>query len=170
MSDKYQMQEEITAIISTLRSLESNAKKSGKLALKEASGILVSAIKARAPQSLQKHSRYSQGIRRAGPGYGKKVATYSPGNLKRSIKTLDFKRSNAVFVGPNLAKGAAKGNFSGNRTDAYYAGMVNSGTEKMAGKYFVESAEVAAGAQTLRFATELLRREVDKFIQKKGLV
>lgn len=170
MSDKYAMQEEINVLVRTLKELGKEAQKAGKGALKDASGILVSAIKARVPQSTRKHSRYKPEFKRAGPGYGEKVATYSPGNLKRSIKTLLFRRSKAVFVGANLAKGAVSGNFAGNRTDAYYAGMVNSGTKKMAGKYFVESAEVAAGAQTLRFATELLRREVDKFIQKKGLV
>ena len=67
------------------------------------------------------HKRYSA---------GKVIATYQPGNLRRSIKVFATKTMKTkLLVGPKRAKGSAKGEYGGSRTDPYYAHMVNYGTK-----------------------------------------
>lgn len=170
MSEIQLMQAEVTALVKKLESVGEHGRKASRDAFRQAGGLLVSAIQGRAPVSDRPHYRYApSGSRRAKKGSGKRLATYVPGNLKRSFKILTFRRSEAVFVGPKLAKGNAVGRFVGARTDAYYAGMVEAGTRRMSGRYFVSQAEAAAGQQTLRAAAELLRREIDNHITKIGL-
>lgn len=169
MSDIQLMQAEVTALVTKLEAIGYHGRKASKDAFRQAGGILIAAIQGRAPVSDKPHYRYASGTRRAAPGAGKRIATYAPGNLRRSIKILALRRTNAVFIGPKLAKGSASGTFAGARTDAFYAGMLEAGTRRMAGRYFVATAEVAASAQTLRFASELLRRSINSFANKQGL-
>jgi HK97 gp10 family phage protein len=69
---------------------------------------------------------------------GDLAATYYPGNLRRSIKTIVFRNNNTdVFVGPKVRKGQARGDFKGNRVDAYYAHMVEKGTSKQPPQFFM---------------------------------
>lgn len=161
-------QREINDLIKALRKVSETAKKQSQNAFREAAGPLISAIKARAPQSEKAHSRYStsklSGKVRAPKGGGNIVATYQPGNLQRSFKTLTFRKSAAVFVGPNLAKSNKKGVFAGARTDAYYAHWVEFGApaQNIPATPFVRPAVDAAGDLTLRLASELLKREIQK--------
>lgn len=102
---------------------------------------LASAAESAAPKGRKIHRRYSTSkvnkAIRAPKGMGTVVATYSPGNLARSMQVLKLRRTkSAVIVGANLTKGSAKGNFSGMRTDGYYLHMVEGGTNKWAGKPF----------------------------------
>lgn len=169
MSDVQLMQAEIGVLVAKLEAIGDHGRKAAKAAFKDAGSILIAAIQGRAPVSDRPHYRYASSGRRAAPGKGKRVATYAPGNLRRSFKILPLRRTQAVFIGPKVAKGSASGTFVGARTDAFYAAMVEFGTRRMAGRYFVTTAEVAAGAQTLRVATELLRRAVNSHAQKQGL-
>jgi len=172
MSD-LQLQAEITLLAQKLRSIGEHGRKASKAAFQEAGGILIAAIQARAPVSDKVHYRYStpkiSGKARAPKGSGRRVASYAPGNLKRSFKVLPFRRTNAVFIGPKVAKGNATGSFVGVRTDAYYAGMVEAGTRRTPARRFVAAAEQAAGGQTLRFAAELIRRQIQFHAKTKGL-
>ena len=102
---------------------------------------LASAAESAAPKGRIVHRRYSTAkvnkSMRAPKGMGTVVATYSPGNLARSMQVLKLRRvKSGVIVGANLAKGSAKGNFGGTRTDGYYLHMVEGGTNKWAGKPF----------------------------------
>ena len=169
MSDVQLMQAEINVLVTKLNALGEHARKASKEAFQQAGGILIAAIQGRAPVSDRPHHRYAPGARRAANGAGKRVATYAPGNLRRSFKILPLRRTLAVFVGPKVAKGNATGSFVGVRTDAYYAGMVEAGTKRMSGRHFVAAAETAAGGPTLRFASELLKRHINSFAQKQGL-
>jgi HK97 gp10 family phage protein len=160
-------QRELTHLIKQLRKVSDTAKKQSQKAFKEAAGPLVSAIKARAPQSEKSHHRYntsklSKSIR-APKGMGNIVATYQPGNLGRSFKTLTFRRSAAVFVGAKLAKGNNKGTFAGARTDGYYAHWVEYGApgQNVPASPFVRPAVDAAGDLVLRIATDILKREIE---------
>lgn len=160
-------QRELTHLIKQLRKVSDTAKKQSQKAFKEAAGPLVSAIQARAPQSEKAHHRYntsklSKSIR-APKGMGNIVATYQPGNLGRSFKTLTFRRSAAVFVGAKLAKGNNKGTFAGARTDGYYAHWVEYGApgQNVAASPFVRPAVDAAGDLVLRIATDILKREIE---------
>lgn len=160
-------QRELTHLIKQLRKVSDTAKKQSQKAFKEAAGPLVSAIQARAPQSEKAHHRYntsklSKSIR-APKGMGNIVATYQPGNLGRSFKTLTFRRSAAVFVGAKLAKGNNKGTFAGARTDGYYAHWMEYGApgQNVPASPFVRPAVDAAGDLVLRIATDILKREIE---------
>jgi HK97 gp10 family phage protein len=73
--------------------------------------------------SKEPHKRYKA---------GKVIATYEPGNLRRSIKIRRRKRDGKTMIGPTaLKKGKANGTYSGRRVDAYYASFVNNGTRFM---------------------------------------
>lgn len=168
-----QLQREINDLIRKLQGLSKEVKKDSQDAFQEAAGPLVSAIKARAPQSEKPHYRYGTakiaGGIRAPKGSGQIVATYMPGNLQRSFKTLKFRRSAAVFIGPNLAKGNKTGLFAGARTDAYYAHMVEFGTATTPPQPFVRPAVAAAGGITLRLATELLKRKIESYARANAV-
>lgn len=168
-----QLQREINDLIRKLQGLTDEVKKESQEAFREAAGPLVSAIKARAPQSDAPHYRYGTakiaGGIRAPKGSGQVVATYMPGNLQRSFRTLKFRRSAAVFVGPNLAKSNKTGTFAGARTDAYYAHMVEFGTINQPPRPFVRPAVAAAGGLTLRLATELLKRKIIAYGRKNAV-
>lgn len=96
-----------------------------------------SAAEASAPKSKAIHYRYNTAKLtkkiRAPKGSGNKVASYTPGNLGRSINVLKFSRAKSkVFVGAKLAR-RATGNFSGRRTDGYYMHFTEKGTKNQGG-------------------------------------
>jgi len=162
------IQGEVNELMRKLRAVSDNAKKKSQTVFKESAGLLISAIKGRAPISEKAHSRYStpkaSGRIRAPHGQGRIVATYNPGNLGRSFRTLIFRQSAAVFVGAKLAKENYTGLFSGGRTDGYYAHWMEYGAPGagIPAQPFVRPAVDAAGGITLRFAAELLKREILK--------
>jgi hypothetical protein len=163
-----ELAEEIASLKRKLFSISETAKKQSQKAFKEASPILISAIQGRAAQSEAAHYRYDtpkvSNKLRAPNGSGRIVATYMPGNLKRSFKALIFGRSAAVHVGPKLDKRGSGGVFSGGRVDGYYAHWMEYGAPEAGIKPtpFVRPAVDAAGMTTLRFAAELLKREITK--------
>lgn len=148
------IQSEVNDLLRKLRRVSNTAKRDSQRAFKEAAVPLISAIRGRAPQSDEPHSRYSG---------GQIVATYYPGNLRRAFRTLTFRRSAAVFVGPKLDKGGAGGEFRGARADAYYAHWIEFGAPAagLSPRPFVKPAVDAAGGLTLRLATEFLKRKIE---------
>ena len=148
------VQEEINDLIRKLRRVSTIAKQESQQAFKDAAPVLVSAIRGRAPESDVPHSRYNG---------GRLVATYYPGNLRRAFRTLVFRRSAAVFVGPKLDKAGSGGDFKGNRTDGYYAHWVEFGAPAagLPPRPFVKPAADAAGPLVLRLATEFLKRKIE---------
>lgn len=101
------------------------------------------AAEASAPKSRKVHYRYSTAKAsskiRAPKGSGTKVATYTPGNLGRSINVLKFRMAKSkVFIGAKLV-GSAKGLFSGRRTDGYYMHFTEEGTKNMSGTHWFRS-------------------------------
>lgn len=154
------VQKEIDELVRKLRKVSDRAKTDSRAAFREAAPVLISAIQGRAPQSDAPHHRYSG---------GKIKATYYPGNLKRSIKALTFRRSAAIFVGPRLDKAGSAGDFKGVRTDGYYAHWMEFGAPAagIPPRPFVKPAVQAAGGLTLRLATVFLKRKIDTYA--KGL-
>lgn len=149
------LQKEINELTAKLRKISLNAKKDSQAIFKQAAGPLVSAIQGRAPESDAPHGYYDG---------GKLKATFYPGNLKRSFKTLIFRQSPAVFVGPKVDKRTPSGDYKGARASGYYAHWVEFGApgSGIPPRPFVKPAVQAAGAVTLRIATELLKREIEK--------
>ena len=83
--------------------------------------------------------------------------------MRRAFRTLQFRRSAAIFVGPKIDKSGSGGEFKGRRTDAYYAHFVEFGAPAagLPPRPFVKPAVDAAGPLTLRLATEFLKRKID---------
>lgn len=112
-------------------------RKGAKVLQKEMKSIIKTEAKKTQPRPFTQ--RYKK-------GGGSVQATYYRGNLMRSIKVLNFKRSSAVFVGTKISKkGEGGGIFKGRRVDGYYAHMVNNGTEHFQGIHFLERASNAKG-------------------------
>lgn len=159
---------EIEQLKKKLGAISTTTKKQSQAAFKQAAPILISAIQGRAPQSDEPHYRYNtpkiSGNLRAPNGMGKIVATYMPGNLKRSFKTLVFRKSASIYVGPKVDKRGSGGKFSGARTDGYYAHWMEYGAPEIGlqPRPFVRPAVDASGATTLRLATQILKRELEK--------
>jgi len=147
-------QAEINDLIRKLYRVSDTAKRASQQAFREAAPVLISAIQARAPESGEPHNRYSG---------GQVKATYYPGNLRRAFRTLQFRRSAAIFVGPRLDKSGSGGEFRGSRADAYYAHWVEFGAPAagLPPNPFVKPAADAVGAFTLRLATEFLKRKIE---------
>lgn len=147
----------IQALITHLKRLEPAVAKPGQQDLVDASKLLVAVVQSKTPVGQRPHSRYKGQKKRSRRGNGQIVATYQPGNLKRSFRTLRFRRSEAVFVGPKLG---------GKLADGYYAHMVEQGTVHQRAQYFVKSAYDAAGAKTLDFAVKLLEKRIASHLSK----
>lgn len=116
---------------------------------------VVEAARKLAPESKAIHYRYSK---------GQKVATFYPGNLRRSImditqrrKSLQRKTTNAI-IGPYiLSRGsAATGVFKGARVDPYYAQFIY-GSAKAFGSKVMVRALIETRGQVL----DLMRKAVD---------
>lgn len=146
------LQEEINALVLRLRRISGDAKKESREAFKVAAVPLISAIQAGAPVSAESHSRYKG---------GQIVATYMPGNLRRSVRTLLFGRSSAVFVGPKLGKGK-QGIFSGNKVDGYYAHWMEYGAPEagIAPRPFIAPAVASTKGTVLRIAIAELKKKI----------
>lgn len=142
---------EVNALFSEFVQISKNVRRDRMAILTASSKILVNEVKSRAPVGSVIHKRYStpkiNKLRRAKRGSGVVVATYMPGNLRFSIKTMRFKQSkSAVFVGALLQKGRGGGihNSSAN-TDGYYAHMIERGTKKTNERPFIAPAVSAVG-------------------------
>lgn len=154
------LQSELNQVISRLKKLEPGVRKGAQKDLEEASKILVAAVKGKTPIGNKVHKRYPRrNGRKSAKGSGRVVATYRPGNLQRSIKTLKFRRSEAVFVGPKLG---------GKAIDGYYAHFVEDGTIYQASQKFVAGAVATAGPQTLKAASALIARRIDAIARQNG--
>ena len=146
------IQEEVDMAIKKLYKVSARARVDSRAALRSGAKPLIASARAKAPQSDELHHRYLG---------GKKVATYHPGNLRRSIRALTFRRSGAVFVGPRLNK--STGDFKGNRVDGYYAHMVEFGTIYQRPQPFMRPTAREAGPAALKIAVTELTKKIEKY-------
>jgi HK97 gp10 family phage protein len=142
------MKREAADIVRRLEGYAKELNREKKGMLREAAKPLVMAARNNAPVGTKVHYRYSQGA---------VVAEYYPGNLKRSVRVLDLKKSPDVFVGPKVTKGS-KGTFKGARTDAYYAHMVEYGTSNTPAQPFMRPAWSATEGEVKRRVELALRQ------------
>jgi HK97 gp10 family phage protein len=152
------IQDEINDLVRKIRAISDSAKKDSQKAFKIAAKPLIEEIQRRAPVSDEPHKRYLS---------GQVVATYYPGNLKRSIKTLIFRRSAAVFVGPKMSQDS-KGEFRSSKTDGYYAHLLEF-EYGLGGKLpqpFIRPGAAAAGPATLRIAVRELKNTIDNYARR----
>ena len=165
-----QLQKEINDAIAAIRGVSKSAGRSVKRALTIASAPLIDEIQSRAPVSDAVHYRYdtpkaAKNIR-APKGSGRIKASYAPGNLERSFDVLRLRRTkNAVIVGPEYDKSGSGGNFTGERTDGYYAwwqefGAPNAG---IVPRPFIGPARQAVGGEVRKIAAEELKKAIERY-------
>lgn len=146
-----------------LKSLDKNERKKilrkGAIPIREDARSLV-------PEANDYVYRYSTpkvfGKLRAPKGSGKIAATYVPGNLRKSIQTLSFRRSSDVFVGPRTTK--SKSGVFGRTTstvDPYYAHMIHNGTVHQPGQPFMTLAFQAKKHEALRIIRDELKKKIE---------
>ena len=107
---------EIEAIARKMqKSVKDFEKKDRRSLLRAAAGPVRKAVKRKTPVSKYGHTRYS----------GSKKIKYNPGNLRRSMKVLVFRRSPDVFVGPKWGgkTGSSEYGGVGQPVDGYYYAM-----------------------------------------------
>lgn len=156
------MQAQINNLISLLQEIDPKTRKVGQDDMAQAAQLLAAAIKGRVPIGQRAtHSSYrkSLGGKKAGKGKGIKGATFKAGNLRKSFRVLRFRRSSAAFVGPSLGRKT--------KADGYYASWVEFGPSHLpnyTGRGYVAAGVAAAGATTLRLATQLLGQRIDNII------
>lgn len=122
--------------------------------LKSAARPTLKAAKREAPVSQAPHHRYSN---------GKIVATYEPGNLRKSLGVITVKdRKNAsIIVAP---RAGAKRKF-----DGYYAHMVHEGTVNQPANPFMERAFAQTKGQVSNDAARRTAKVVQRQINQLSL-
>lgn len=180
------LNQQLNKLVRSLQEIDKEVKKAALPALTKAARPIVTAARNNADTSEEIHFRYNtsklvKGIR-APKGSGQIVATYRPGNLKGSIKTMRFRRSNnAVFVGPVVSR-SGTGSFgptstyeggiipSNARSDGYYARWVEFGAPAigLAPNPFMKPAADQAGGTALRLAVVELKAAIEAAGRKQG--
>jgi len=146
-------------------------KKVGKMnvtkELQQASRPLV--VHARSNVRIKKdnkpHDRYNKD--------GEVVATYYPGNLKRSIKFLDHMAGPVtVFVGPEVGRYSKKGttgNFKDMRVDGWYAHFIHEGYGNNTANPFMTEAYEATKIGVLTNSIKNVSYVIDDIIDKHSI-
>lgn len=155
--DAADWQKQVNEAVKTLEKLTFNFEKERRGMLESAAQIVISEVQLRAPVGDTVHVRYPslpKGAKKAGKGYGRPVAVYYPGNLKRSFGILKLRKTDAVIVGAMLKRaGQTKGSFSGRRADGYYLGFVEYdvefGNRSKAARPFVRPAYISAAPRVI---------------------
>ena len=121
-------------------------------AMKEAGEILVKSMKAKVRVSNRVLYRYSN---------KKIVATYYPGNLKRSIKVLDHMadRRNAYVGIERQPRAKGKGVFTGDNADGWYARFEEYGPK---GKPFMRPAIMETEGQIFKKLEAYIARQAQR--------
>lgn len=132
-----------------------------------------SSAESAAPKSKAVHFRYNTSKLtkklRAPKGFGNKVASYSPGNLGRSMNVLKFSRAKSkVFVGAKVAR-RATGNFSGRRVDGYYMHMIERGTKNAPGKEFFHPSWERSKSRVYSIMAKEFERLAKQFEQQNAI-
>jgi len=173
MNNTAAIQKEIDTAVKKLNGLlKQFDRKTQQKILKPGAKMLATAAKNNIPDSDEPHFRYStakvfDGLR-APKGKGNVVAVYHPGNLRRSIKTLIFRKSNALFVGPKVSKNKT-GSFKGGRTDGYYAHFMEFGTVNFPGISYMRRAVDSTTSGIIASITKEVTEQVEKYKQNNNL-
>ena len=166
-----QVERELRIIKNNLKKLGKEFDKKGQQKILRSGALVIKkAVKAASPKSKKTHFRYNSAkldkSKRAAKGSGQVEASYEPGNFERSISTMTFRKSSAVFVGPKIAKGNKNGHFSGNRVDGYYAHMVEIGTVNYSGKHPIRTGYEASKGLSIKAIENKGKKVVRKFTKK----
>lgn len=129
--------------------------------LTKAAQPLVDAARELAPQSERVHYDY-------GKSSGDHRITYYPGNLKKSIRVLEFRKSPSVFVGPKVVKKARAKAYGRNErnVNAFYASMVEFGTARTSAQPYMRPALDRTKGTILMVAEREFRKVVQEYARR----
>lgn len=170
-------------------------KKDQQKILRRAARPVVKASRRMAPVSDEKHYRYkrrrgnfekaarravssrrkSSHRKRSARGSRREIdaskieAVYFPTNLQKALRSLTFRRSRAVFVGPKIGTsvGVKEYGKTAAKVDAYYAAMIYGSAERFRARILepaLNAGRAAAIAEAQKMRTAILDRAA-----KKGL-
>ena len=142
---------EIREAVRRLNEIPGYIDKERKNLLKYAAEPFLEAAKRNVPKSGQTHKRYKNGV---------VVAEYKPGNLRRSLRFLPFRRTKSVFIGPVLQKSGRAG------VDGYYAHFVEYGTVHSPAKPYMRPAFVEQEGNVLQRMRLVLSKRVKSWQTK----
>ena len=168
------LKSELDAVIRKLEALPGVIAEKRKDILEYAAIPIVDAASSLAPMGTRVHYTYdtpkADRGKRAAKGSGRIRGTYYPGNLRKAVNILrKLRQSSAVFVGQNETK-SGKGAFGqGVRVNAFYAAMVEYGTQNMAAKPFMRPGFAKGGPQAKRRIELGLIQLMRKYKQGTGL-
>ena len=169
------MQKEINEAIKKLRLLPFLyfSKIEKRKILRQAAKPLIQAARNNIGDSDEPHYRYKTSKAssnfKAPKGSGNVIAVYHPGNLRKSIRVLTFRKSSDIFVGPKLAKRGSGGHYKGNTVDGYYAAFMEFGTRHMAGSAYMRRAVPVATTAVQRIIIDETKKTIDKFVIKNKI-
>ena len=157
---KMTLSADVKAILKTLKQLPIDVKKERKRILRKAAKPMVASAQQKAPV-LRTRRRVTVTLK------GGEKVTYYPGNLRLSLKTLEFRKSQAVFVGPKVVKrrrGGEEYGKSRGKVDAFYAAMIEYGTRQMPAQPYMRPAYDSTKGEVVR----IIRAEVEKLVSEFG--
>ena len=142
-------------VVRKFRNLPENIRKAEtEKVFRAASRQMLKALRAAAPVANKVIKRYSG---------GKVAATYTPGNLGRSIGYLPTKDKMKFYTRITPLVGYKRKN------DGYYAHFIEGGTDKMTPKpWFHNTANQQKGA-TVNAMGVSMQKIIDRYFKKKGL-
>jgi HK97 gp10 family phage protein len=149
-------------------------KKERKKVLRKAAKPLIEAAQNNISDSNEPHFRYktskASNKMKAPKGKGNVIAVYHPGNLRKSIKALTFRRSGDVFVGPRVAKRGSGGHYGkGSRIDGYYAAFMEFGTKDFPGTGYMRRAVPTATQKVQNIIIQETKKKVEQFARKNKI-
>lgn len=147
--------------------------KERKKFLTKAAKPLRDAARANISDSDDTHFRYKTAKLEAGKkapkGSGNVIAAYVPGNLRKSIKFKNFRRSAAMFIGPVTSKTGSGIFGQGARVDGYYAHYLEFGTKYYSGiGYMRRAVDATKGIVTKNIINES-EKIIDSYLKKEAL-
>lgn len=161
--DAADWQKQVSEAIKVLDKFAGGLEAERKKMLEYAAQPLVTELQRRAPIGSRIHTSYKS--RKSGGG---QQGRYYPGNLRKSFRVLDLRKSAAVIVGAKLTKGG-RGNFGLGRFNAYYLHWVEFGTVHMAARPFVRPSWVSAAPHCIRRINNAARLYAEKFTRQNAV-
>ena len=154
------MQKQVAEIERKLQGLSKEYRIQMQKMLGYAALPIVQAAASKAPRSSKTHYYYKD---------GKKQAKFTPGHLAKSVQVLKRlkKDPNAVFVGPYIS-GKISGTYGGARANAYYAHMVEFGTQYQAAQPFMRPALDLGGPHAKKRLELIARLYLKQWEQRHG--
>jgi len=144
--------------------------KTRKSILRKGAAVIRKEARQRAPKADDFVFRYKKlGSRKAGKGKGNIIAAYKPGNLAKSIATLNFRKSkDSLFVGArtrNTKKIFLVGE-KVSQSDGYYAHFVEFGTIYSTATPFLRPALEAKRNETIKVIEKFTRLKIEELATK----